>query len=70
VDLKKKIGSLISKYRKKKGLTQEKLASAVDMHPDFIGKIEQGKRIPSLESTLKILKVLKVKYSSFFKDLE
>jgi len=69
VDLKIQIGHLLAQYRKQKNISQERLAYLTDMHPDYIGKIERGLRIPSLASLLKILDALKVKYSEFFDQL-
>jgi transcriptional regulator with XRE-family HTH domain len=70
VNVKQKIGALIAKHRKQKGITQEKLGFLTDLHSDYIGKVERGERIPSLESVLKIITSLGVKYGKFFEELE
>ncbi len=67
MDLSTQIGKLIAGYRRDNKLSQEKLAFLVDMHPDYIGKIERGERIPSIESLLKIIKALGISYDTFFK---
>ena len=44
-----KIGRKIKNERKIRGLTQEKLAEKIDVCVPYVGLIERGKRIPSLE---------------------
>ena len=63
-----KLGQLIAKYRKERGLSQERLAYLSDLNEDYIGKIEQGKRIPSLVSLMKIISQLKLSPGEFFGD--
>ncbi|MEM6814179.1 MAG: helix-turn-helix transcriptional regulator [Bacteroidota bacterium] len=70
MDVKKEIGTLIAQHRKQQKLTQERLAFLTDLHPDYIGKVERGERVPSVDSLLKIIKGLGMKYSSFFKELD
>ena len=70
VELYKEVGSLIAKFRKEQGLSQEKLAALSDLHEDYIGKIERGERKPRLETIIKILRAMDVSLSRYFKDLE
>ena len=70
MDLKKEIGSLIAQHRKRKKITQERLAVLADLHEDYIGKVERGERTPSLSSLLKIIRGLGMKYGTFFADLD
>ena len=70
MDVKQEIGTLVATYRKQRKMTQERLAFLVNMHPDYIGKVERGERVPSIDSLLKIIKVLSVKYSTFFRHLD
>jgi len=51
----------ISYYRNKLNLTQEELASLVDVTRQTIISLEQGKYNPSLELAYKITKALKRK---------
>lgn len=53
----------IRKYRKEAGLTQEELADKVGIGRVYMGYIEQGRSVPSLEVLEKIARVLKVKPS-------
>jgi len=61
----KALGARIQKIRRKKDITQEKLASAVDMHVVSIALVENGKRNISVDNLRKICRVLKVKFSIF-----
>lgn len=54
------MGKNIKALRKKNGLTQEKLAEAVDVSTVFISQIETGTRMPSLETIYNISKALGV----------
>ena len=63
------IGDAIRLYRKKAGLTQEKLAEAVDLNPKYIGEIERGEKIISIEALLRIAKAVKVPIRDFFLEL-
>ena len=70
MDINIKIGEKLAQLRKQKGYTQEHLASLLGLHPDYIGKIERGKRSPSVKTLLMILDSLGVSYSSFFSAME
>ncbi len=70
VDINIKIGEQLAQLRKQKGFTQEHLASILELHEDYIGKIERGQRNPSVKTLLLILDNLKIKYSDFFALLE
>jgi transcriptional regulator with XRE-family HTH domain len=55
------VGETIRSYRRKAGLTQEKLAEKADLHHNFIGEVERGNMEASLTSLLKISKALGVR---------
>ncbi|MEH7436740.1 helix-turn-helix transcriptional regulator [Neobacillus drentensis] len=65
-ELSRKIGERIREIRIKKGFTQEELAHQAFLHDRYIGKIERGEKNLSLESLLKITKVLDVTLGEFF----
>jgi DNA-binding XRE family transcriptional regulator len=65
----RKFGKKVAEARKSKGMTQEQLADAVDLHRTYIGFIEQGKRNPSIGNVHKIAKVLKIDLEDLFKGL-
>jgi len=60
-------GNRLATIRKRKGITQEKLADLVEVHRTYIGFIEQGKRNPSIGNVYKIAKALKVSLRELFK---
>ena len=41
-DLRKRFGQLVAAHRRKRGLTQERLAEAADLSVDMIAKVETG----------------------------
>ncbi|MCI9625157.1 MAG: helix-turn-helix transcriptional regulator [Clostridia bacterium] len=55
-----KIGKRIKEERRKRQLTQERLAELVDVTPAFIGHIERGERSLSLITLIKISNCLGV----------
>jgi len=54
----KSIGINISKRRKEFGLTQEVLAEKLGLSTSYIGAIERGKKLPSLDVFINIANVL------------
>lgn len=55
-----KVGEHIRKYRKQKGLTQEKLADLANIDYSYLNLIESGKKNPTIKRLAKIARVLKV----------
>lgn len=65
--LPKTLGRKIQNIRKKKtDMTQEDLADKVGISRAYMGYIEQGRNIPSVEVLAKIARVLKVPVSNLF----
>jgi transcriptional regulator with XRE-family HTH domain len=62
----KLIGDAIRFQRQQINLTQEKLAEAVNLNPKYIGEIERGEKIISIEALLRIAKVVKTPIREFF----
>lgn len=54
----KDLGRRIRTLRQKQQLTQEQLAEKIDMSTSFLGHIERGSRVSSLETLVKICNVL------------
>jgi transcriptional regulator with XRE-family HTH domain len=65
----KMIGDAIRLHRKNAGLTQEKLAEAVDLNPKYLGEIERGEKIISIEALLRIAKAVKTPIQTFFQGV-
>lgn len=59
---------LIKKARKKKGITQKELATQIGSTQDYIAKIEDGKRSPSLQTLAAIAIALAVSLDSLWID--
>ena len=53
------LGKNLAKYRKSKGLTQEKLAELSELSNNYISNIENNYSIPSLETLMKLCEALK-----------
>lgn len=62
----KQFGERIRDLRKKKEMSQEKLADAAYLDRTYIGGIERGLRNPSLKNIIKIAKALKVSLKDLF----
>jgi transcriptional regulator with XRE-family HTH domain len=60
------LGNRIRQYRKRAGLSQEKLALNAGITVSFLGDIERGHKKPSVESLEKLLTALNVSFVEFF----
>ena len=67
MDYKKLLGKRIKELRKRKGLTQEKLAELVNLEPASICNIENGYNYPSFQNLEKIISILNVSFIDVFK---
>ena len=63
------IGKNIRKYRLMKKLRQEDLAEKAGLTANYIGKVERGEKIPSLETFIKILNTLGVSADMVLSDV-
>ena len=54
------LGKKVRECRKRKQLTQEQLAEIVDISPSFLGHIERGSRVASLETFARLCNALDV----------
>ena len=59
--LPKIVGKKVQRYRKKTGMSQEEVAHKVGISRAYMGYIEQGRNVPSLEVLEKVAKAIKVK---------
>jgi len=66
MDIRKKFGQRIAYLRKKKGLSQEKLAELADLHRTYVGSVERGERNIALINIEKIAKALNVSIKVLF----
>ena len=62
------MGSKIRNFRRKKGLTQEELAEAAGLSASFMGHIERGTRIASLDTVVKLCAALDITPNDLLSD--
>lgn len=65
----KLLGEAIRRYRKRGRLTQEELAEKVDLNPKYLGEVERGEKIISIEALLRVAKTVKTPIRHFFREL-
>lgn len=61
-----KLGRNIAKYRKQKGLSQNKLAEMLDITREHLGNIEIGAKTPTMALFIKIAETLNIKEKDLF----
>ena len=69
IEFTREFGIKIRFYRNKHHFTIEKLADLADMSATYLGEIERGENIISLEYAIRLLTVLQVDLNEFFMDL-
>ena len=70
MDIARELGLRIRYYRKRKHLTQEKLAEVCNLHPTYIGQIERGEKNATIESIYRIAVGLAVPMSKLLENVE
>jgi transcriptional regulator with XRE-family HTH domain len=65
----KMLGAAIRNYRKRANFTQETLSEKVELNPKYIGEIERGEKIISIEALLRIAKAVQVPILEFFRGI-
>jgi len=68
MEIKKKFGKQVKKFRLERGLSQEALALMADLDRTYIPSIEKGERNVSITVIEKIAKALKIKISVLFDE--
>ncbi len=64
-----KFGKKVSRERKKRGLSQEKLGEMANLHRTYIGMIERAEKNITLINIKKIAKALNIPISELLKDV-
>lgn len=64
------VAETLRELRQKKGVSQEKLAEAIDSHQIYISEIENGKKIPSLSVIYKTAQFFNLSLSDFAAMIE
>ena len=62
------MGDRIKEARKEKGFTQERLAERLDISVEFVGQIERGLKLPSMQVFIKLIEVLNVSADYLLRD--
>ncbi len=65
-DIFQKLAAEVRAARKRAGLTQEQLASSIDVTPVTISQIERGQRRPSLETIVSLAQAVPVDFVRVF----
>lgn len=63
------IGRNIKKYRIEKKLRQEDLAGKTNLSANYIGMVERGEKLPSLETFISILNALEISADMVLADV-
>lgn len=63
-----KIGSKVRELRDRKGISQLKLGTEVDLSKTHIGRIERGETNVTIQSLIKIATFFRIDFTDFFKD--
>lgn len=61
-------GDRIKEARKNCRLTQEQLAERLDVSVEFVGQIERGLKLPSMQVFIKLIEVLNVSADYILRD--
>ncbi len=61
MDIRRRVGHNVKKYRERKGWSQEELAFESDYHRTYISGIERGLRNPTIVTLDRLAKALGVK---------
>lgn len=70
MDIRRRVGLNVAKYRRKKGLSQEALAFDCKIHRTYISGVERGIRNPTIVVLAKIARVLGVSPGQLLDDRE
>jgi len=63
------LGAGVRKYRKLAGLTQEELAEKVEINSVYMGQIERGYKVPTVDVLLRLARALKVRLRDIVEDI-
>jgi transcriptional regulator with XRE-family HTH domain len=66
VEAARQFGRNVRRERERRGMTQEDLAHAADVHPTQVSHIEAGKRSPRFMTIVKLASALGVKPGRLF----
>lgn len=67
-DIRDRIGRVVKEHRRKSNLTQEELAEKLHLSAGFIGQVERGETMPSVDTLCQIINELGIDPRSLFMD--
>ena len=67
---KKQAGIFLKEQREKKHLTVEQLAKKLDMNVEYVEMLERGRKRLSLDTCIKVCKVLNISITNFIDHME
>ncbi len=67
--MEKLVGQRFKTAREKAGFTQEELAEELNLHPNYISRIERGTSFPRYEVLIELLNTLKVSADAILCDV-
>ena len=62
------MGDRVKEARKNQNLTQEQLAECLDVSVEFVGQIERGLKMPSMQVFIRLIEVLNVSADYLLRD--
>ena len=65
----RRLAENIRTARKRAGLTQERLAEKVELHPVYISAVERGVKTISMDALMRIAKALRVRMRDLVRGL-
>jgi len=68
-DILKAFGKQLRNFRKKSGLSQEKLAELADLHRNYPGRVERGGLNPTLLAIVALARALRVRPSKLLEKI-
>ena len=68
IDLRARIGKIVKDRRQAMNMSQEELAERIEKTTGFIGQIERGDSLPSIETLQALIHTLGINSELFFKD--
>ena len=63
------LGQTIREYRKRAGLSLEKLAEKADLHHNYVGDVERGKENISVAALVRIARAVGVRARDLLRDV-
>lgn len=60
----------VKRHRKRRGISQEKLAESAAVHRTYVGLIERGERTPTIDVAERIAKAFGLSLSALIKEAE